>query len=478
MKLEKHRLWPDVSQEICLERYVRGDAAVRPAMLVVPGGGYSCVCASTEGAPIAERFASLGFNAFVLNYRVAPERYPKPQRDILRAVKMIRAHAAEWHVRKDNVAAVGFSAGGHLCACAGLLHGEVEANGGDGADLESGRPDAVLLAYPVITFGEKGHQGSGENLLGEQLDAMRGALSLENRVTEAAPPAFIWHTVEDRLVPWENSLLFAQALTAHNVPCELHMFQKGEHGSQLGYGNVELEDWPEQSVRFLKAVCGFRFAPRHAERTVVLTFDDACRSQMDNAVPLLARYGFGATFFVCRFSDQWRALHQDTLMTPADLRTLSGLGFEIGNHTWSHPAMDGLSPADAEEEISSMTRWLVDAGLPAPVSFAYPGGPYAPNVPEILRRYNFGFARTTEPRPWRPGADDKYRIPSTPVNGADMSAFLKAVDGIGPGSPPVLVFHGVPDLVHPWVDTPPGVFADCMAYLHDNGYSVCGLRDY
>ncbi len=140
--------------------------------------------------------------------------------------------------------------------------------------------------------------------------------------------------------------------------------------------------------------------------------------------------------------------------------------------------MDGLSPEAAEEEISSMTRYLIDAGLPAPVSFAYPGGPYAANVPEILRRYNYRFARTTEPRPWNPAVDDKYRIPSMPVHGKDMDAFLKAVESARPGMPAVLVFHGVPDSVHPWVDTAPGVFADCMAYLHDNGFSVCGLEGF
>ena len=95
VKIERVRLWREGNDKIDITRYVRTDGVARPAMLVVPGGGYGTVCRSTEGDPIAERFASLGFQVFVLNYRVAPHRFPQPQQDILRAIKLIRANAAE-----------------------------------------------------------------------------------------------------------------------------------------------------------------------------------------------------------------------------------------------------------------------------------------------------------------------------------------------------------------------------------------------
>lgn len=477
--VEKIPLWTDVDSEISLTRYVRDDGVSRPAMLVVPGGGYGCVCLSTEGYPIAERFLSLGFQVFILNYRVYPELSPKPFQDILRAIKMIRANANDWHVNKDNIAAVGFSAGGHLCAAASNFYDEIDANCGDAADFESGRPDAVLLAYSVITFDEKdGHVGSGQNLLGSDFEARKDEFSLEKRVTEKTSPAFIWHTVMDQIVPVQNSFMYADALMKHNVPCELHIFQNGAHGSQLGYGIENISAWPEQSVRFLREICKFRFPEKHPGKTVILTFDDACRTQMDNVVPLLVKYGFGATFFICRFSDAWRAEHESTLMTVKDVAYLNSLGFEIGNHSWNHPCMSALSLEDATAEIEKMTLFMLEAGVPTPVSFAYPGGPDAENVHEILYRNNYKYARIVEERPWNPGTDDKYRIPSFSICGEDKSLFYNAVAQAEPGKPVVLVFHGVPDNVHQHVTTRPEIFAEYMKYLYDNGFDVCSLRDY
>lgn len=471
-------LWKNGDQSLSITRYARTDSLDRPAMLVVPGGGYGCVCRSTEGDPIAERFASLGFQVFVLHYRVAPNRFPAPQQDILRAIKMIRAHAGEWHVIKNNVAAVGFSAGGHLCASAGIFYNEVDANDGDAADAESGRPDATLLAYPVITFVGKGHMGSGQSLLGDEFEAHRAEFSLETRVRPDTPPAFLWHTIEDQVVPYENSVLYANALTANNVPCELHIMPKGAHGRQLGYGNIDLEGWPEQATKFLKAICGFKFPSAYAEKTVILTFDDACKSQFDNAVPLLLKYGFGATFFICRFNDEWRAAHESTLMTIEQLKLLNKWGFEVANHTWNHPDMRKCSPEKVFDEIASLNRYLINAGLPTPRTFAYPGGPVAENIRQELICHDFRFARSVEARPWDPAKDDNYAVPAFAIQGTDKARFYDAVKQAEPGKPVVILFHGVPDVVHPWCDTRPEYFAEYMKYLHDNGYKVCSFRDY
>ena len=478
VKIERVRLWREGNDKIDITRYVRTDGVARPAMLVVPGGGYGTVCRSTEGDPIAERFASLGFQVFVLNYRVAPHRFPQPQQDILRAIKLIRANAAEWGVIKNNLAVVGFSAGGHLCASAGIFYNDVEANDGDAADAESGRPDATLLAYPVITFVGKGHLGSLRNLVGDGWESRKEEFSLERRVRQDTPPAFLWHTIDDKVVPYENSLLYAESLVKNKIPCEMHIFQKGAHGQQLGYGNEDLAMWPEQAKKFLKVVCGFKFPEAHPNKTVILTFDDACKSHIENVAPVLLKYGFGATFFICRFSDEWRAKHGDKLMTSADILQLHKWGFEIGSHSWSHPDLRRCTPEQVFDEIASLNRFLIAAGLPTPVSFAYPGGPIAENAKGTLKCHDFRIARTVERRPWDPEKDDRYAVPAFGVAGDDKSLFYGAVKQAVPGKPVVLLFHGVPDEVHPWVDLKPALFEEYMKYLHDNDFDVCSFRDY
>ena len=139
-------LWRDSAIESRLDRYPDSDPGKKPALLVIPGGGYGNVCETTEGQPVAECFRKFGFRTFVLRYRVAPHRYPAPQQDALRAIKLIRAHADAWGVIPDQLAVCGFSAGAHLAACTGTLHDRIPAADGDTADTFSGRPDAMLLA--------------------------------------------------------------------------------------------------------------------------------------------------------------------------------------------------------------------------------------------------------------------------------------------------------------------------------------------
>lgn len=477
IETERIPLWNNVDKSISIMRWKRSGNVDRPAMLVVPGGGYSCVCNATEGIPIAERFAGLGFQVFVLNYRVAPARYPLPQQDILRAIKLIRANAAAWHVIKNNLAVVGFSAGAHLCACSATICDEIDANAGDKADAESARPDAMLLAYPVITFIGKGHFGSGKNLAGDKYEELKAQLSLETRVTDKTPPAFIWHTLEDTVVPVENSLVFTEALHARNIPCELHLFPHGDHGLQLGYGRRDIAGWPEQAVTFLRESCAFKMVPDAAlDKAVVLTFDDACINHNRDTLIPLGKHGFGATFFFTRFTDEWRTKHPGMLMTENDAEYLHRRGFEIGNHTWHHPDMSKLTEEQAETEIQKLTQFLLDAGLPAPVSFAYPGGPVAENIFPVLNRHAFRLARTIANEAWDIYGCDPYRVPAVAVHGNSMTPFLDALKLVQPYKPVVLVYHGIPDVVHPWVDTPFALFAEEMDYLADNGYAVFSMK--
>ena len=216
---------PEVTEEI--------DADIRrPAVVICPGGGYRFL-SHREAEPVALRFAAAGFNAFVVWYRVAPNRYPLPQQDAAAAVAYVREHAGEMHTDPDRVAILGFSAGGHLAGSLGTLWHRAELWQEMALTPEQVRPNAMVLCYPVISGGEWAHRGSFENLTGSQDTAQHLSYSVENWVTENAPPSFIWHTFEDKSVPVQNSLLMAQALSNLGILNELHVFPFGAHGSSL-----------------------------------------------------------------------------------------------------------------------------------------------------------------------------------------------------------------------------------------------------
>ncbi len=472
-------LWRDRSIEAFLDRYPDSDPGRKPALLVIPGGGYGCVCETTEGRPIAERFHKFGFRTFVLRYRIAPHRFPEPQQDALRALKLIRANAVTWGVKPDQLAVCGFSAGAHLAACTGTLWREIDACDGDAADGICARPDAMLLSYPVISFSQHPHLGSAQNLLGPgAAQEMLEWLSLERRVTAETPPAFVWHTATDQVVPYRNSLLFAEAMWQAGRKCELHLFPYGPHGMQLGYGRDDIRRWPEQAAAFLRTECGFDLNLSTPRRAVVLTFDDAVINHLTFVAPLLKEFGFGATFFPCRFSEEWRRENGEHLLCGEELKTLHDMGFEIGNHSWNHPDMRTLAPAEAAEEIERFNGFLADSGVPAPTSFAYPGGPFAENIVPLLRERGFTAARTTEPRQWEKAADDPMRIPAFAISKNDRLGFFSAVSRCRENNAVVLVFHGVPDTVHPWVNNTPECFREMMEYLRNEKFRVLSMRDF
>lgn len=245
-------LWPTGSAEIDgidpadvprLTPYLCGAEKPTGAVVVCPGGGYF-LRAEHEGEPVARRLNEFGIHAFVLDYRVAPHRHPAPQHDAQRAIRLVRRHAAAWHVRPDRIAILGFSAGGHLAATAGTQfdHGDVAAP--DPIERQSARPDALILCYPVISFDAVSHPGSADNLLGpDSSDDLRRLLSAELHVTADTPPAFLWHTGDDAGVPNEHSLLFAAALRRNGVPFALHIFPHGEHGLGLAPEHPQVSAW-------------------------------------------------------------------------------------------------------------------------------------------------------------------------------------------------------------------------------------------
>ena len=205
----------------------------RPAVIICPGGGYR-FCSEREAECFAVRFMAMGYHAFVLNYRVDEARFPEQFKEVAATVALLRSKAEEWHIEADKIAVMGFSAGGHLAGTLGTMWNSPILTDAFNMDSEVFKPNALILSYPVITYGEFAHTGSFDNLLGEEKDPqLLHDLSLENAVGPHVPQTFIWHTLGDTTVPPENSLLFAQELRKNNVPFELHIFPEGRHGLAL-----------------------------------------------------------------------------------------------------------------------------------------------------------------------------------------------------------------------------------------------------
>lgn len=206
---------------------------------------------------------------------------------------------------------------------------------------------------------------------------------------------------------------------------------------------------------------------------VVLTFDDAPRSDYTLVAPILKKYGFEATFFVCEFPPDFN----DTTkyMTWDQIKALNRMGFEIGNHTWKHTNVDQMNTAQFTAQMEYIENKCKALNIPKPVSFAYPAWKTAPYVLGDLKHMGYLFARQGGNRPYFPGSDHPYLIPSFNVAGNDTAVFYKAMRLSAAGNIIVLTFHGIPDLDHAWVSTPPDIFESYMRYLYKNKYRVISL---
>lgn len=205
------------------------DDEIRPCLLICPGGGYE-FCSQREAEPVALQFLPDGFHVFVLNYSVAPHRYPTQLREVAAALELIYQNAETWHCDSEHIAIMGFSAGGHLAAhyANAYDHPEVRAVFPDSKPVQ-----ASVLCYPVITADPAwAHLGSFNALTGKTSRTPDELLkfSCDKLVTAHTPPAFVWHTAADGCVPVMNSLLYAQALAAAQIPFELHVYPFGDHG--------------------------------------------------------------------------------------------------------------------------------------------------------------------------------------------------------------------------------------------------------
>lgn len=206
----------------------------RPVILMCPGGGYE-MTSDREAEPMAMQFLAMGYHVAVLRYSVCPVRYPAALLQVAESVLYLKEHADEYHIDPEKIVVQGCSAGGHLAANYGIAWNSpfLTKLMGMENDPEQLCVAGLLLCYPVITSGEKAHEESFRNLLGEQYEEKKEELSLENQVTPDTPPTFLWHTATDETVPVENSLYFFQSCLQQGVSAELHIYPVGGHGLSL-----------------------------------------------------------------------------------------------------------------------------------------------------------------------------------------------------------------------------------------------------
>ena len=201
----------------------------RPTLLICPGGGYA-MCSQREAEPIALAFLPLGMNAFILDYSVAPNKFPTQIREVAAAMELLYEKQDEWHIDTDKITIIGFSAGGHLAAHYSTSYDIPEVRE---VFPQSKSVNGSILSYPVIA-ADKGisHVGSFNNVTGK--DSLNeddlNRFSLDRRVSENTPPAFIWHTAVDDCVPVESALRYASAMSKYKRPFELHIYPPGGHG--------------------------------------------------------------------------------------------------------------------------------------------------------------------------------------------------------------------------------------------------------
>jgi acetyl esterase/lipase len=221
-------------------------------VLLFPGGGYHHVVVDKEGYEMAGWLAASGYTACVLFYRLPGEGWAAGPdvalSDAQRAMRLMRQRAGEFGLVSERIAAMGFSAGGHLCADLSARFATRTYDAVDQADTLSARPFCAAPIYPVVSMRKDiAHAGSRKLLVGANAgEALEAAHSPDRNVPDDAPPHFIVHAEDDAAVPVENALLLRAALKTKGASVETHLFRSGGHGFGLrGSVGKPVESWPD-----------------------------------------------------------------------------------------------------------------------------------------------------------------------------------------------------------------------------------------
>ncbi len=222
------------------------------AVIICPGGGYFMEF-NQIAINVANTFIRHGVAAFILKYRLPSDSIMKdksigPLQDAQQAIKLVRQHAAEWNIDTSKVGIMGFSAGGHLASTAGTHFDSSFISNKEHINL---RPDFMILVYPVISMTNKlAHMGSRDNLLGANPSIEKiNFFSSELQVTDKTPPTWLTQAGDDKVVDVDNSIVFYEALRHHNVPAEMHLYPKGDHGFVL---KLPTEEWMQPLFEWMK----------------------------------------------------------------------------------------------------------------------------------------------------------------------------------------------------------------------------------
>lgn len=430
------------------------------AILIFPGGSYRGLVWEGEGENIAKAFNSKGLTCFVLKYRLPTNRVIEgyteaPLRDAQAALNWVKQKAKDYQLDTNKIGVIGFSAGGHLAATLANNH--------------SGSLTFQILVYPVTSMQDGlTHKSSQQALLGENASQqLKNKYSNELMVNSNTPPAYITHTGDDKLVPVNNSIFYYQALLTKKIDAELHLYQKGDHGFLL---KLPVNEWLEPMTNWLEKN---KFISNR--KTVVLTFDDSPASHYRFVAPLLKQYGFGATFYVCEFPK----VYPDSSLSLnwKQVGEIAKMGFEIGNHTWHHKGVKGITEDALIRELAYIEHKSDSLGLPKMTSFAYPGYTTDTLAIRILKQKGYTNARTGNEKAYNPKVDNPFYIPSYTIKQTDDQLFYKALQNVKEGEYVVFCFHGVPDKPHPWVSVEEKTFSAYMQYLSDHNYKVINMYE-
>jgi acetyl esterase/lipase len=296
MICDKIKLWKD-DNDAYLETYILNNSQEfktgerRPTVIICPGGAYFKTT-DREAEPVAMRFATLGYNAFVLRYNTyygdkiidrknpplgnEKAAYPQPLYDLAKAMLTIRENAENWFVDTDKIILCGFSAGGHLVSSMGVHWQDEVLTSKFCVDSELFKPSALILGYPLTDYilmkkevntdnpgAAAFHEIANKVVFGKTnpTDEELMKLSPANYVSDKTPPTFLWHTADDESVYVSNSLSFANMLTKYKVPYELHIFESGVHGLSLAHEttaannkhiNTDCQVWFDLATSWLK----------------------------------------------------------------------------------------------------------------------------------------------------------------------------------------------------------------------------------
>ena len=292
---EKIKLWDN--EDVTLTSYILDDSAEislrkRPAMIICPGGWYLRT-SDREAEPIAMKFASEGYNTFVLRYTTyynmsdldsnnqpkinKNSAYPKPLFDLAKAILTVRKNAEKYSIDTDKVFVCGFSAGGHLAASLGIHWDDNMLKEKFNVESELFKPNGMILGYPVTDYIlmkelmeeatdehlKESWELSGKSFFGKDNPSEEDfkSASPAYNVSSKTPPTFIWHTANDKTVDVRNSLNFASALSKYKIPYELHIFEDGVHGLSLcnevtaregKHINRECSIWINMAISWIK----------------------------------------------------------------------------------------------------------------------------------------------------------------------------------------------------------------------------------